>query len=76
MISDRSELSKGRAWSAALLASLGSAFGCFELAQVEAQESSSFPTAWAIMTVVWALSAIASSLNAGAAFRAHIKSKR
>lgn len=67
------DLALARTWSAVLLASLGSTFACFELAQNEAERSSSFPVGWAVLTVVWALCAILSALNAGFYFRAHIE---
>jgi glycerol uptake facilitator-like aquaporin len=67
------DLALARVWSAVLLASLGAAFACFELAQIEAERSSSFPIGWVILTVAWALSAITSALNAGFYFRAHIE---
>lgn len=67
------DLAFARVWSAVLLASLGSTFACFELAQNEAERSSSFPVGWVVLTVVWALSAILSALIAGSYFRAHIE---
>lgn len=70
--SSKYELKLAKTWAAVLSASLGSVFACFELAKIEAQESSSFPVAWAILMGVWGICAITSALNAGAYFRRYL----